>query len=153
MSTRSRGKRFVLWTLGSLLAIQVVPYGWSHTNPPIVQEPKWDSAETRELVKGACFDCHSNETRWPPYAFVAPGSWLLAYDVGAGRNHLNFSEWQKRQQHAKDAVDNVRKSDMPPVYYGWMHPPARLSDADRERLAIGLEKTLGTGAAMPMGKD
>lgn len=42
--------------------IQIIPYGHNHTNPPVVQEPNWDSQQTREFAKRACFDCHSNET-------------------------------------------------------------------------------------------
>ena len=48
-----------------LLAIQLVPYGRHHVNPPTISEPAWDSALTRELASQACFDCHSNETKWP----------------------------------------------------------------------------------------
>jgi hypothetical protein len=42
--------------------IQFVPYGHDHTNPPVMQEPQWDTMQTRTLAKRACFDCHSNET-------------------------------------------------------------------------------------------
>ncbi len=41
--------------------IQLVPYGRDHTDPPVVQEPKWDSPQTRQLAVRACFDCHSNQ--------------------------------------------------------------------------------------------
>jgi hypothetical protein len=43
------------------VAIQLVPFGRQHTNPPVVQEPAWDSPQTRELTRRACFDCHSND--------------------------------------------------------------------------------------------
>ena len=87
-------KRLIIPLGGMLLvvaAIQVVPYGQDHTNPPIVKEPAWNSASTRQLAKRACFDCHSNETRWPNYARVAPVSWLVERDVQQGREALNFS--------------------------------------------------------------
>ena len=58
--------------VGGFLLIQFVPFGRDHTNPPVVQEPKWDSPATRELAKRACFDCHSNETVWPWYSNIAP---------------------------------------------------------------------------------
>src|ERR1700761_7803450 len=45
--------------------IQLIPYGRTHANPRTTMEPTWDSPRTRELAKRACFDCHSNETRWP----------------------------------------------------------------------------------------
>jgi len=59
------------------IAMQLVPYGHAHTNPPVTGEPKWDSPQTRELAKRACFDCHSNETDWPWYSNIAPVSWLI----------------------------------------------------------------------------
>lgn len=71
--------------LGLLLAIQLVPYGRDHSNPPGRTEPSWDSPATRELARRACFDCHSNETEWPAYASIAPASWLAQYDVDEGR--------------------------------------------------------------------
>lgn len=62
-------KRILLFTLGVFLAlvvlIQFIPYGRTHINPSVVQEPNWDSPRTRELTVRACFDCHSNETVWP----------------------------------------------------------------------------------------
>ena len=145
-SIRRRWKAWLLGLAGFFVVIQLVPYGHAHTNPPVAQEPAWDSPGTRDLVHGACFDCHSNETRWPGYASIAPSSWLLQYDVDQGREHLNFSEWQRTQRHAKDAAEEVRSGDMPPMYYGWMHPPARLTDADRERLALAFEKMFGRPA-------
>jgi hypothetical protein len=127
-----------------LVAIQLVPYGRDHVNPPAVSEPAWDSPDTRALAKQACFDCHSNETEWPPYASIAPASWLVQYDVNEGRAVLNFSEWQRAQEEADEASEKVLERDMPPVKYQLMHAHARLSDSDRDRLARGLERTVGT---------
>ena len=143
--TRWRWKRTLLWMLGAFVLIQLVPYGRSHTNPPVGQEPAWDKPETRTLVKAACFDCHSNETRWPPYASIAPASWLVQHDVDGGRSHLNFSQWQRPQRHAVDAADEVRSGDMPQTSYTWMHAESRLSAADREALAQSFEKMFGKG--------
>ena len=140
---RWRWKRIFVWLFGFLLVIQLVPYGRAHTNPPRVQEPAWDSPETRALTQAACFDCHSNETVWPAYAQVAPVSWLVQHDVDGGRAHLNFSEWQRPQRHAADAAEEVRTGDMPQTYYTWMHAQANLSAADRERLAKSFEKMFG----------
>ena len=74
-----------LAVLAVLVAIQFVPYGRAHDNPPPVQEPRWDSARTRALAEVACFTCHSNETRWPWYSHIAPASWLVQRDVEQGR--------------------------------------------------------------------
>lgn len=126
-----------------LAAIQLVPYGHERTNPPGIIEPAWDSPATRSLAKDACFDCHSNATEWPIYARIAPASWLIQYDVDEGRSKLNFSEWQRPQEEADEAAEEVRERKMPPAIYRLMHGHARLTDADRDRLARGLANTIG----------
>lgn len=129
--------------LGVFLAIQLVPYGRDHRNPPLRGEPTWDSPTTRALAKQACFDCHSNETEWPAYASIAPVSWLVQHDVDEGRAVLNFSEWQRPQKEATKASEELLEGEMPPTAYLLMHSNARLGNADRDRLAQGLKKTLG----------
>lgn len=135
--------RIAVGFAATFLAIQLVPYGRDHSNPPVTGEPRWDSPETRALAKQACFDCHSNETRWPGYASVAPVSWLVLHDVKEGRSALNFSEWAGPQEEAKESSKIVREGEMPPAAYKVVHAHARLSTADRDRLAQGLAKTLG----------
>ena len=130
----------------AFVVIQFVPYGRNHVNPPVGAEPTWDSPGTRVLAKQACFDCHSNETEWPAYSRVAPVSWLIQRDVSQGRTVLNFSEWQRPQEEAKEAAEGVLEGDMPLRIYRLMHAHARLRAADRERLARGLERTLGRRA-------
>ena len=127
----------------AFVVIQVVPYGRDHANPPAGAEPAWDSPDTRALAKQACFDCHSNETEWPAYSRVAPVSWLIQHDVSEGRAALNFSEWQRPQEEATEAAAEVREGEMPLPIYRLMHAHARLSAADRDQLARGLERTLG----------
>jgi cytochrome c551/c552 len=129
--------------LGIVVLSQLVPYGHTHTNPPVTGEPAWDSPDTRALIHRACFDCHSNETVWPWYANVAPLSWLLQRDVNGGRAHLNFTEWNQPQHHAKDVVAEVKQGDMPPWFYLPMHPPARLTDAEKAALMEGAAISLG----------
>ena len=83
-----------------LLAIQLIPYGRAHANPPVLAEPAWDSPATRDLAVRACFDCHSNETVWPWYSNIAPVSWLVQRDVDGGRNKANATSalrsWRNR---------------------------------------------------------
>ena len=100
--------------LAAVVGIQLVPSGRAHTNPPVRREPAWDSAATRALAVRVCFDCHSNETRWPWYTSIAPVSWLTQRDVDEGRAELNFSEWDRRQKEAREAAETVRARLMPP---------------------------------------
>ncbi|HEY4360641.1 MAG TPA: heme-binding domain-containing protein [Bryobacteraceae bacterium] len=135
--------KIVLWVVLAAAAIQLVPFGHTHANPSAAQEPSWDSPQTRELFRRACFDCHSNLTTWPWYSNVAPVSWLVQNDVDGGRRHLNFTEWNVPQKHAKDIAEKVKSGEMPPKVYLPMHPAARLTDAEKQALIQGAEKTFG----------
>jgi hypothetical protein len=140
------------WMLIAAVLIQFVPYGHTHTNPPQTKEPAWSSPEARELVHRACFDCHSNETTWPWYSNVAPVSWLLQRDVNGGRSHLNFTEWDRLQKHAKNVAEEVKQGDMPPWFYLPMHPGARLTAAEKQMLIDSAEKSLGPQAGPEASK-
>ena len=129
--------------LVGFLLIQLIPYGRNHTNPPVTQEPAWDTPQTRELVKRACFDCHSNETTWPWYSNIAPVSWLVFRDVVDGRRRLNFSEWHRPRFRSGDMVGIVLEGEMPPSFYLPLHPSARLSASEKQLLVKGLTATLG----------
>ena len=139
-------RRRLAWLAAALVALfvlaQIVPYGRNHTNPPVTVEPRWDSAGTRALAARACFDCHSNVTVWPWYSNVAPVSWLVYRDVVGGRGALNFSEWNRPQDGAGDAVDAVSSGSMPPWYYTLQHPNAKLSAVEKQALMRGLAATL-----------
>jgi hypothetical protein len=125
-----------------LLAIQLVPYGRNHTNPPVVSEPAWDSPATRAYAVTACFDCHSNQSTWPWYTNIAPISWLVQHDVDEGRQALNYSEWG-RGHEGDDSAETVSQGKMPPFVYLLTHPNARFSEADRAAFIRGLVTTFG----------
>lgn len=143
MAKQSRLNRFLFALLGLIVAVQLVPYGRDHVNPASGKEPAWDSPETRALVERACFDCHSNQTRWPWYSNVAPASWLLQNHVEEGREHLNFTEWDKPQKHAHEAAHEVEEGEMPMWSYLLLHGEAELSETDKQALMRGLEATFG----------
>ena len=147
-------RRTLLWggvVVVALFALaQAVPYGRSHSNPPVTQEPKWDSPQTRELAARACFDCHSNLTKWRWYSNIAPASWLIQRDVDGGRSQFNFSEWDKPQDvSAGDLADSIRSGSMPPWFYVLPHPGAKLTAAEKLALIRGLAATLA--ASPPKG--
>lgn len=134
----------VIGILGLALALQAVPYGRDHTNPPVRREPAWDGQTTREVAVRACYDCHSNQTVWPWYSHIAPVSWLVQYDVDKGRRKLNFSEWDLSRREAHESAKAVRKGKMPQWYYVVGHPRAILSSAERQAFTQGLQATFGT---------
>ena len=126
---------------GAFLLIQLIPYGHQHDNPPVVQEPNWDSPQTRELAQRACFDCHSNEVVWPWYSNVAPVSWLVQHDVDEGRQYLNFSDWG-RAREVHEIPEAIQEGYMPPAKYLIMHPNAKLDQAEKDALISGMQATI-----------
>ena len=131
-----------------LVIVQAVPYGRDHTNPPPGEAVIWDSPATQQLAQRACFDCHSNETKWPWYSSLAPISWRVQHDVEKGRAELNFSAWNARREAESDAMEDAGKTvlerEMPPRDYLLMHREARLTDIERAALARGLDRSLAT---------
>jgi mono/diheme cytochrome c family protein len=141
--TKSNLIKLVVAAVVLFLLIQLIPFGRSHANPPVVSEPKWDSPETKALFKRACFDCHSNETVWPWYSNVAPMSWLVQMDVNNGRSQMNFSEWNANRGINASFIEMViKEGEMPPPQYLMMHPEARLTQAEKDQLVQGIQATL-----------
>jgi hypothetical protein len=130
--------------LGALVLfglLQLVPYGWSHPNPPVTQAAVWPDAESEALARAACYDCHSNETEWPGYSYVAPMSWLVRRDVEMGRDELNLSELDQDGGHElDDAAETIAEGSMPPRQYLLLHPDARLSPEEERRLMEAYEQ-------------
>lgn len=107
----------------------------SHTIQAVVPVPP----HINDLIHRSCYDCHSNETRWPWYSQISPVSWWLKSHVNDGRSAMNFSEFasltkKKQLKRLDDACDEVKKGDMPLKTYLPFHPAAKLSDADRGAL-------------------
>jgi hypothetical protein len=114
------------------------------SNPKILSEPNWAaSPETKTIVQGACFDCHSYETVWPWYSNIAPVSWLVWNDVHNGRKAMNFSDWNNYDMTASEIASMVNEGEMPPAIYKIMHPKARLSTQEKQTLIAGMYTVLG----------
>ncbi len=132
-------------TIGTFLAIQLVPYGKSHSNPLVTGEPQWANEETRELMVRACFGCHSNEVEYPAYASVAPISWVVQSHVDEGRAKVNYSEFDRRQRGAHETLEVIEEGEMPPHYYTVFgrHPEAKLSARELATFIAGVKATPG----------
>jgi hypothetical protein len=116
--------------------MQLVPA--EKTNPPVISDID-APAEIREILRRSCYDCHSHETRWPWYSYVAPMSWFVVDHVDAGRADLNFSDWPVFDFEAQDLAfedigQQIEQGEMPLTSYLLLHPSARLSDDDKRRL-------------------
>ncbi len=140
--------------LALLLVIQLIPV--KRENPP-VGTPIVTPQHIDAILRRACFDCHSHETRWPWYAWVAPMSWLVARDVNHGREHLNFSMWnvysaKKKREKLEEVWEEVAEGNMPLPIYVVMHPEAALSDDDKTALYTWL-RSIGVRPPKANGKD
>ena len=118
----------------ALIAMQFVPI--ERTNPPVESDVP-APPELKEVLRRACYDCHSNETRWPWYSRVAPVSFLIANDVKEGRSEVNFSQWSqyngaRKGKKLKEIAEQVEKGEMPQWYYVLIHTDAKLSAGDKE---------------------
>jgi len=148
------------WILGGLVVIFIGLQftNPSRTNPPVVQD--FLAAENpppavAAMFRGACYDCHSFETKWPWYSQIAPVSWLIANDVRGGRLHLNFSDWpagdpERAAKRLANASEELGYSEMPPAKYQAIHPEARMTADQRQQLIQWLDqeaKRLKTVAA------
>jgi len=134
-------RRFKLAVLASLLclvAAQAIRPSMvnSSVNPArsVLNDPRMNP-QVAHVLRRACLDCHSNETRWPWYSKISPVSWLISRHVTRGRAKLNFSDWNGSSTNEMDEIyDAVHKGKMPPSSYSLIHPDARLSNSEREEL-------------------
>jgi Haem-binding domain len=139
------------------LGIQLIPV--QRTNPPVLTPPQWDSPQTQALFQRACADCHSNETIWPWYSYIAPVSWLVAHDVYAGRSRFNISDLNtsspRFSRMASEIDRTILSGRMPMGIYLPMHPAARLTPQEAQALASGLQATLAKMQALiaPSGSN
>jgi heme-binding protein len=138
----------LLGIAGGLLLPQFVRV--QRTNPPATGDV---SAPPRieATLRRACYDCHSNETRWPWSSRVAPISWLVVHDVELGRQEINFSEWGEyypatRRRKLQWTDRALRQEAMPPWAYRMVHPDARLTEEDRAALERWINREISSAS-------
>lgn len=98
------------------------------------------------ILKNSCYDCHSNNTRYPWYANIQPGGWWLASHIKEGKQELNFNEFGKyslrRQQSKLKAIaGTIKDGTMPISSYTLIHKNARLSKAEQDLILNSIEET------------
>lgn len=143
-------RRIAFGALVVFAASQFVPM--ARTNPPVIDDVP-APPEAKAILRRACYDCHSNETKWPWYSHVAPTSWLVTHDVNEARAKMNFSEWNKmpadkQARRLRQSLEEIDEKEMPPAIYLPMHPAARLSNAD-----VGTLRAWITSVAPETGED
>lgn len=135
-------KKILLWIVVIFGLIQLIPI--DKTNKPVDKTQNFEDVlqtpkEVQEILKNACYDCHSNETVYPKYAYIAPFSWSIKHHINEGREKANFSEWmsynpEQKKHIINDVVETVENKEMPLKGYIPMHPEANLTDIQRKIL-------------------
>lgn len=143
---RIMGSRVFLGSGGALLAgfvgVQFVSVEGVGENP--AQRFEIDAPpDVKQILVESCYDCHSNEVRWPWYSRVAPMSWLVVRDVEEGRDSLNFSNWgemseEDREFDKETAWEVIEEGEMPLWFYVPIHPEAALTDEEKAKLKAWL---------------
>ncbi len=103
------------------------------------------SAEVKQILKTACYDCHSANTEYPWYNNIAPVSYWLADHIEDGKRHLNFSDWdnydnKKKDHKLEEVIEEVKEGKMPLNEYTWTHADADLSDEQINALVAWAKK-------------
>jgi len=125
-----------------LAVLQLIP-----TDPPAYKDPtdadflhteKLDT-ELAILVKQACYDCHSDQVKYPWYSSIAPVSWWIYDHIEHGKKHLNFSAWAdyeqgKKEHKIEECIEMLEEDEMPLWSYQLAHSEARLDESQKEKL-------------------
>ena len=141
-------KKKLKWIFGALVAAFALLQftNPARTNPPVKNNFPATNAppQVAAMLRAACYDCHSHETRWPWYSHIAPVSWQIADDVNDGRKQLNLSDWPKddpkrAEKKLEDMSEEIGYGDMPLKKYTLIHADARLTDSQRKELTNWLD--------------
>ena len=130
--------------------MQLIPI--DRTNPPVNKAQNFvdvqkTPANISMVLKNACYDCHSNETKYPDYSYVAPISWSVKNHINEGRKRLNFSVWTTYSQELKvgmlkNTISTVTNRKMPIPGYMVYHEEANITQAERKLLENYFKKIL-----------
>lgn len=142
MNRRRTMQRLIWGVILVLLLVQFIPV--NRSNPPLntgedLVYSRMVPGDLQQLLQNACYDCHSFETEYPWYSYVAPVSFIIRHHIKEAREKVNFSIWNtymdKRKDHTLDeCIEVLEEQKMPLKSFTWLHPEARLSDVQREEL-------------------
>jgi hypothetical protein len=132
-------KKYLKWTAFALLSLLLVLqfFQINKSNPEIKSGEDFlvinkTEATTAKLIKDACYDCHSYETKYPWYTYVVPLSWWIKNHIVNGRKELNFSTWstysaKKADHKLEESIEMIEEKKMPLKSYVIAHSEAKLS--------------------------
>ncbi len=133
------------WTLLVLILMQFVPL--NRINSRVTAQHEFNGSlngSAQQLLKKACYECHSNETQWPRLAYIAPASWVISSTVSSGRTALNFSTWQsyktQEKKRLRKKIEQVvlEGTAHQPLFYVW-NTTAQLTSREKQLMLQWLE--------------
>jgi cytochrome c len=155
------------WVVAVMTVIAVMGAGFGLGNLHPFGDPRVEPAEglgtllhgakmpvdAKAVLVAKCADCHSSETRWPVYARVAPGSWLIERDIVEARKKMDLSRWEEMPVETQEVlaakiVQEAKSGEMPPLQYRLLHWDARLSKGDVQALSMLSKSAGGSEAAL-----
>ena len=135
-----------------LIALIILQFYPTQLNESNAEEPAditriYDVPENiRENLKVSCYDCHSNNTRYPWYNRIQPIALYLEDHIEHGKSHLNFSEFgdysiEEQKEKLEEMIEEVEEGEMPLSSYTLIHRDAKLSETERKALIAWANQT------------
>ena len=133
-------RKLGLAVLALLVAIQFIPVNRNNpcTDPrQTIYATLTVPASVRTVFERSCQNCHTNQTVWPWYSYVAPVSWMITRDVHQARKAMNLSEWgrysqNKRTDKLEEICEQVTNGEMPDRKYAFIHRRAHPTAQERD---------------------
>ncbi|SHN36140.1 heme-binding domain-containing protein [Chitinophaga sp. CF418] len=143
-----RTKKWLLVLLIAFVAIQFIQPARNESGQVLqtdITKVYLVPANVQTIFESACYDCHSNNTRYPWYSHIQPGGWWLAHHISEGREELNFSDFgsysSKRRISKLRAIENsINEGTMPLSSYTLLHKDARLTDGEKQQIIAWTSK-------------
>ena len=145
---KNKKRLFGIVLLAALVIMQF--FSIDKTNPTVDSSKEFMTlvdtpAPFAKMLKNACYDCHSYETKYPSYTSVAPLSFWIRGHINNGREKLNLSVWSEYPEEDKkhllyEMAEEIEEKHMPFKSYVWMHPEAKFTDEERSSIVTWLKK-------------
>ena len=146
----SRIKKILLAILIVVVAIQFIQPARNNNNGQVLATDiiKTFPVPDRilDVLKNSCYDCHSNNTRYPWYSFIQPGGWWMASHINDAKADLNFSDFgsysiRKQQNKLRSIAKSIQDETMPIKPYLIIHTDAKLSKEQKALVLDWINKT------------
>lgn len=141
-------KTAMLVFIGIMIIIQFIPAGKKNisTTTSVYSLEKTMNVPEEILgnLKNGCYDCHSNNTKYPWYSNIQPVTWWLKSHIEEGKEHLNFDEFgnldtESRAEMMEEMAEVIEEHEMPMASYTWLHPEARFNDNTNNAIVTWLK--------------